>query len=114
MTVTWNSGRDDDVTQPESPTSGEILRAIGRLEKTTDSLGGKIDRLDDKLDGHANDITRHDVEIRGLRKDFNAFRDETREAAAQRGGIRGGIAAALAGGVSGALLSAALQLFVHH
>lgn len=106
---------------PELPTAGEIMRAIGRLEKTTDDLsghlGGKIDRLDDKMDGHADRLTRVETENTSMRKDFTDFRNEVREAvraqATQRNGLRGGIAAALTGGVSGTALTALFQLISH-
>lgn len=106
---------------PELPTAGEIMRAIGRLEKTTDDLsshlGGKIDQLDDKMDGHADRLTRVETENASLRTNFTEFRDEVREAiraqAAQRSGMRGGIAAALTGGVSGTALTALFQLISH-
>ena len=103
---------------PESPTGGEIMRAIGRLEKTTDGLnkdlGGKIDRLDDKMDGHADRLTRVEGESANLRKDFTEFRDQIRESVRQRSGLRAGIAAAAAGGISGAVLGAVFQLISHH
>lgn len=103
---------------PEVPTAGEIMRAIGRLEKTTDDLsghlGGKIDRLDDKMDGHADRLTRVEGESANLRKDFTEFRDQIRETVRQRSGLRAGIAAAAAGGVSGAVLTTVFQLATHH
>lgn len=104
-------------TAPEVPTGGEIMRAIGRLEKTTDDLsghlGGKIDRLDDKMDGHADRLTRVETENANLRKNFTEFRDEVREAVRQRNGMRGSLAAALTGGVSGTALGALFQLISH-
>jgi hypothetical protein len=103
-----------DPGTPESPTTGELLRAIGRLEKTTDNLGGKIDHLDDKWDRHAEGITRHEAEIRALQKDFQEFRDDTRRAQQQRSGWRGNIAGALTGGASGAVFGFVVQLITHH
>jgi hypothetical protein len=102
---------------PELPTAGEIMRAIGRLEKTTDDLsghlGGKIDRLDDKMDGHADRLTRVEGENASMRKDFTDFRNEVRAQATQRGGMRGSLVAALTGGVSGTVLTGLLQLLSH-
>jgi hypothetical protein len=109
-----------DMTQstvPDVPTGGEIMRAIGRLEKSTDDLskhlGGKIDGLDDKIDGHADRLTRVEGENANLRKDFIEFRDTIRDTIQQRSGARNAIAAAAAGGVSGAVLTAVFQLFHH-
>jgi hypothetical protein len=103
---------------PEVPTGGEIMRAIGRLEKTTDDLsghlGGKIDALDNKMDGHADRLTRVELENLSLRKDFTDFRDQVRESVRQRSGLRANIAAAAAGGVSGAVLGAVFQIISHH
>jgi hypothetical protein len=103
---------------PDLPTGGEIMRAIGRLEKTTDDLsdklGGKIDRIDDKMDGHADRLTRVEGENASLRTDFTDFRNEVRAHASQRSGLRSGLAAAAAGGVSGAVLTAVFQLISHH
>jgi hypothetical protein len=53
---------------PEAPTAGEIMRGIGRLEESTKDIGGKIDRLDEKLDGHAGLLARHDERIGALER----------------------------------------------
>ncbi len=103
---------------PDVPTGGEIMRAIGRLEKSTDDLskhlGGKIDGLDDKIDGHADRLTRVEGDNANLRKDFVEFRDTMRDAIRQRSGARNAIAASAAGGLGGAILTAAFQLITHH
>lgn len=97
------------MTTPESPTPGEILRAIGRLEKTTDSLGAKIDRLDDKLDGHADQITRHELRIGGLEKK-NEAEQFTRNAQAVQ--IKGAL---VAGAIAFLIaIGDAVITFTHH
>lgn len=68
----------------------ELFRAIGRIERT-------VDTIDTKLDGHAEAIARHDERIRRL------------EQGAQRGWER----AVLWITVLAALIAAVLPLAVH-
>jgi hypothetical protein len=97
------------MSTPETPTSGEILRAIGRSEKAIDSLGGKIDKLDDKMDGHADAITRHELRISSLEK-----KDEQQQATRAAQGVQ--IKGALVGAAIGALIAIgdAVITLTHH
>jgi succinyl-CoA synthetase beta subunit len=97
------------VTQPETPTPGEILRAIGRSEKALDSLSAKIDRLDDKMDGHADAITRHELRIAALEK-----KDEHQQTTRAAQGVQ--IKGALVAGAVALLAAAgdAVITFTHH
>lgn len=83
----------DEPMTPEMPTSGEIMRAVGRTEKAIDALSTKIDKLDDKMDGHADLITRHELRITSLEK-TNEQQQTTR--------------AAMSAQVKGALIAGAL------
>jgi hypothetical protein len=98
-----------DPITPEMPTSGEIMRAVGRTEKAIDALSSKIDKLDDIMDGHADQITRHEVRISVLEK-----QTDTQQAARSSQGIQVK-AAFVAGGL--ALVASVVETVItltHH
>jgi hypothetical protein len=97
------------MTTPEAPTSGELLRAIGRLEKTTDQLGGKIDRLDDRWDGHAEQITRGEVRLSNVEKTLDSERQARMALGVQ---IKAALVAGCVGVVGG--VAASWISLVHH
>lgn len=108
-------------TVPEQPSSGEILRAIGRVEKTMDGLTVQVHRLDDKLDGHGETLAGHGERILATERDI-------RDIKAERGGDRAASqqhASNARVGVKVAIITAALsvlgtgavallQLLAHH
>ncbi|HYS41959.1 MAG TPA: hypothetical protein VEO01_40595 [Pseudonocardiaceae bacterium] len=60
--------------QPELglPSTGEIMRGIGRLEKSVSDVGDQIDqvgqRLGDRLGDHDKTLARHDERISTLER----------------------------------------------
>lgn len=106
---------------PEQPTGGEVLRAIGRVEKSLDGLGDQVRHMDDKLDGQgltlATTVERVSATERDIRE-IKAERAADRAAVAQhassmRVGVKVAIVtAALGGTVSIVLLL--IQILTHH
>lgn len=105
------------------------MRAIGRLEKTTEKLGEDVKRGDDrlaekiegvheKLGSQAQDIVANRGAYRDLRKDFDEFRDEVREKERTRGGFKSSLTTAIAGGLAGAggggVVALITALATHH
>ncbi|MER6764087.1 MULTISPECIES: hypothetical protein [Amycolatopsis] len=106
---------------PEQPTGGEILRAIGRVEKSVDGLGDQVRHMDDKLDGQgltlASTVERMTTAERDIRE-LKAEKIADRAAAAQhassmRVAVKGAIAAGGAGFV-GSVVLLIVQLLTHH
>ncbi|HWD06932.1 MAG TPA: hypothetical protein VG674_31275 [Amycolatopsis sp.] len=106
---------------PEQPTGGEILRAIGRVEKSVDGLGEQVRHMDDKLDGQGQTLAAQGERLVTAERDIRELKAEkvadraaaASHASSMRVAIKGAIAAGAAGFVAsiGALI---VQLIAHH
>jgi hypothetical protein len=99
-----------DSPEPNNVTSLELYRQGARLES-------KIDRVDDKLDGHGEQLAAHEVRIGALERGHQNLRDEHTQERHQRAGWSWGVIAAVAGGGTGGALGVVvliIQIAAHH
>lgn len=106
---------------PEQPTGGEILRAIGRVEKSMDGLGEQVRRMGDKLDGHGETLAGHGERIGATERDIREIKAEKAAdraaAAAHESSMRVGVKVAIITATLGGLVSLVIlliQLLAHH